>query len=414
MFRHASRIVTSSLRNGLKRPHGSTTGNQRQFHIAVPGYNGRKELRSLSAEVESNCREQIQSMKYSHQVESTPTADFLNQIRRKECPSNLICQRTEALFLQMLQRTIGPEDGREAVKLLDAVFANARLPGERLIPRLVALACQVMLQSGHSGSLSEIHRQLWRLLDNHQKYLTHDIAFNSHHLNDACAQFITGVVLESNKSRTKLSKHRQSQIQALIKRLNELYDDAHVPLAATWISCNAFVMFHCNQDRPHEALKLLQWMVKASPSHPVDLTPRANSFTATISAFAKVSPEKSLEVLDWMLQLHEGRLGPAPNSSCFNALLGAWAKSGRPDAGKRAEQILDWMQQLHDTNGLETAPDVVSWNSAINAWGHSPVGEAAEKAEALLRQMICRFEAGSSVEPENISFITVMNAWANS
>ena len=414
MFQHTSSIVSSSLRNGLKRRYGSTTEKLRQLRVLVPGYHCREELRSFSAEVESKTREHYQSLENSPKAKSSTTADFLNQIRRKEYPSNLVCQRAEALFLQMLQRNVGPEDGREAVNLLDAAIENARLPGERLIPRLVALACQVMLQSGHSGSLLAMHRQLWRLLDNHEKYLTDDIEFNSHHLNDACAQFITGAVLESNKSRTKLSKHQQTQIQMLIMRLDELYRDDRVPLVANWISCNAFVMFHCNQDRLQEALELLQWMINASPSHPVDLTPRVNSFTATISAFAKVSPEKSLGVLDWMLKLHEDRLGPAPNSSCFNALLGAWAKSGRRDAGKRAEQILDWMQQLHDTKGLETAPDVVSWNSAINAWGHSPVVEAAEKAEALLRHMICRFEAGGSVEPENISFISVMNAWANS
>lgn len=326
---------------------------------------------------------------------------------------------------------IRPEDGRDAVELLDVAIENAQLPGERLIPRLFALTCQVLLQGsglqqhGGSGSrtttgggrcLNDMHKQICKLLDHHKTFFFNDIEFTSHQVNDTCSQFIIGLVLESNQTRIRLSKQRQNQIQALMKRLDELYSDPSVPLAATWISCNAYIMFYCNQGRPDEALKLLQWMVETSPTHPVDLIPRVNAFATTISAFAKVGngPEKSMEVLDWMLTLYDEGKGPAPKSSCFNALLDAWVKSGRRDAGIRAEQILDWMQQLHDTKGMETAPNIISWNTAINVWGNSPVADAAENAEALLRKMISQFEAGSSVEPENISFISVMNAWANS
>lgn len=405
-------VVSATLRNGIRRPRYLTSGNPRR-PIPLQG-NFLDERREFSVKEGTKLREKRPSKNNPKKRKSDPMAEFLYKVQRKEVSQNLICQQAEELLLQLLQHSIRPEDGRGAMKLLDIAIENANLPSERLLPRLFSLACQMMLQSGDRGALTDMNTQLLRLLDNHKSYLTEDIEFSSHHVNDACAQFIIGAVVESNKAKCGLPKHRQDQIQHLMNRLDELYCDASVPLVANGISCNAFIMFHCSRQRPDEALKLLHWMVDTLPTHPVDLTPRVNSFTATISAFAKVNPEKSMEVLQWMLNLYECGIGPAPNSSCFNALLAAWANSGRRDAGTRAEQILEWMQQLHDTKGLETSPDVVSWNSAIRAWGNTPATGAAERAEAMLRQMITRFEAGGAVVPENVSFISVMNAWANS
>lgn len=349
---------------------------------------------------------------------TTIATKFLNKVEKNRVPKNLICQRVEELLLQILRgEELTPKEGPVSLDLLNVAIANANLPNERLIARLFSLACQVMVGSGHPLALNEVIRQLWRLLDNHSDFLTNDLSYNSHHLNDACAQYINGAVLESNRTKKKLPQERRKQIEKLMRRLADLYDDPSVPLVANIDSCNAFVMFLCNQGRPKEAYQQLKWMVDASTkNHPVEIFPRVMSFTATIAAFAKEDPETSLEILQWMLDLHRAGSGniPAPNVSCFNGLLDAWAKSGRKDAGERAEQTLEWMQQLGDTEGLDTAPDEVSFNCCIDAWANSPVPQAASRAESILRRMIIMYENGSDVAPSKFSFNSAMNAWANS
>jgi hypothetical protein len=347
---------------------------------------------------------------------TTAAATFLRKVERNQVPKSLICQRVEELLIQMLTRKLSPTEGPISLELLNVAIANANLPNERLIPRLFSLACQVMVGSGHPLALNEVIRQLWRLLDNQADFLTNDLPYNSHHVNDACAQYINGAVLESKRKKDKLSRERQIHIEKLMKRLGELYDDPSVPLVANIDSCNAFVMFLCNQGRPKEAYQQLKWMVDTSLDHPVEILPRVSSFTATISAFARTEPETSFEILQWMLDLHRTGSGnvPAPNTSCFNGLLDAWAKSGRKDAGEKTEQTLEWMQQLHDTEGLDTAPDEVSFNCCINAWANSPIPNAANHAESILRRMITMYENGSDVVPSNFSFNSAMNAWANS
>lgn len=370
-------------------------------HLTIPT----AQKQDPSRKEESNMLQQVLS----------PTGEYLKRVRQREISSNLICFKAEELFLQTLQRDGRPSDTPEADKLLSAAIENAKLPGdERIIVRLFSLASQVMMRSGHRLALDKLHAQILKLLDNHETYLPKDIQFASFHVNDFCGQFVSGAVLQANKAKSRLPRKRHDQIQELIKRLDELFADQSVPLAANWISCHSSIVFHCNQQNPEEALRILHWMIDTEPEYPSDLTPRVHTFTTIISAYAKIDPEKSIDVLQWMLTLYEKGIGPAPNTSTFNALLDASAKSKRPDAGQRAEQTLEWMQQMHDTRGLNTAPDIVSWNSVINAWGNTPLAVSAERAETILRHMIRRFQAGSAIEPENITFVSVMNAWAKS
>lgn len=249
-----------------------------------------------------------------------------------------------------------------------------------------------------------------------------DITYNSLQVNDACSQYINEIVLLSNRSRRKLSGSERQRILRLLNRLQDLYNDEAIPLTANEDWCNANVMFYCNQNMPQEAHKHLRWMVEQTDEHQVKITPPVMSFTATIAAYAKTDPDKSLELLQWMLSMYKKRQKdrkncnnmPEPNSSCFNGVLDAWARSGRRDAGLKAEQTIDWMQQLHDTEGLPTKPDDVSYNSCINAWANSSHPDAPTRAEAILRKMVAMYQSGNEIVLSNFTFTSVMNAWANS
>ena len=347
------------------------------------------------------------------------TVDFLKQLHDNQISRKTACVKVEEMLLKFLALPDNvPMDGPLALDLLNAALRNASLPNERLIPRLFSLACQVMIRSGHPLAAKEVHRQLWNLLECHKNYLTNDLPYNTHHVNDACKQWIEHIVLHSNQTRKKIDYETAQKINRLKKRMQQLYEDRSVPLVINAHSCNTFIMYFCNQQKPQEAYRLLKWMIKeCQKEHSVERSPRVSSFTATISAFSKSgAPEMALEIVQQMLASYKTKEGaiPPPNTSCFNALIDAWAISGRNDAGEKAEQTIEWMQQLHETENLDTAPNSVSYSSCINAWSRSPIRDAPVRAEATLQRMVELYKSGSDVAPTESAFTSVMNAWANS
>eukprot|EP00934_Nitzschia_sp_Nitz4_P007881 Nitzschia sp. Nitz4//scaffold56_size114212//28433//30519//NITZ4_003938-RA/size114212-snap-gene-0.169-mRNA-1//1//CDS//3329554670//7871//frame0 len=282
------------------------------------------------------------------------------------------------------------------------------------------MGCQVLL---FAEQFDQVHRQLTRLLDHQDTYLMEkDVEYNARHVNEACGKYIQERVLHASRTRRALTSKQRQQLVSLMDRLQAFYDDDTVPLVPTTEWYTAKVFYCCSQDMPEEAYSQLKWMVEQTDAHRIPILPPVTCFTATIAAFAKTSPETSLEILQWMLALtKENQAIPnsnnmlIPNVTCFNALLDAWAKRGRPDAGLKAEQTLEWMKQLHDTQGLPTEPDEISYNCCINAWANSSNPQAPMRAESILRDMISKYQSGrEDLVLTNYTFTSVMNAWANS
>jgi hypothetical protein len=116
--------------------------------------------------------------------------------------------------------------------------------------------------------------------------------------------------------------------------------------------------------------------------------------------------------------------------------LNGWSKSQSPDAAERAEALLMRMQHLYRTKQISDPPNLFCYNSVLNCWtraaaasdGSDPSVDrsAAQRAEDLMRGMMQRRAASesdrhrpstkksnSSLQPNRISWNTVMNAWAN-
>ena len=341
---------------------------------------------------------------------------FLDQLKNKRVAPELACIKIEEILLQFLSRENNvPEDFSLSLELLNVALKNANLPNERVIPRLFSLACQVMIRSGHPLASKEVHRQIWKLIEGHQDYLTNNLEYNSHHVNDAWKQWIDHVVLGSNRSKRRINYNTKQEIDRLLNRMEKLFDDPSVPLVHTNNSCNSFIFYYCNQQKPAEAYRLLRWVAENSGNHPVRILPPVSSFTATIFAFSKAGkPEKALEIVQWMLSSYKKGVVPPPNSSSFNGLLDAWARSGRKDAGEKAEQTMEWMEHLHQTENLDTLPIEISYSICINAWARSRVPHAPQRAESILRRMVELYRNGSQVVPSASAFTSAMNTWANS
>ena len=364
--------------------------------------------------------------------------NFLDQVEKGRVKPELVAQKVEELLLFSLSKYDHniPSDGPLALELLNIAlrYTKQQEGVERLIPRLFSLSCQLMLKSGNPAAASEVHRQLWRLLDGHREFLDpKDIEYNTNHVNDACSYFIRHVVSDANKRKRKLEFRRSRKLHRLIERLKELQKDPSVPLASSPYIDDALILLLCNQLKPKEAHEVLRRRVEkltsaSSPTRESEI-PLVSSFTAIINGYAKTSqPEKAQSIIQWMISFQETMnpsslstakgLSPAvvppPNLNCLNGLLHAHAMAGMKNAGFEVEQILDWMEELFETMGLDTKPNETTYNICINAWAKSKHPEAPLRAENLLRRMVGLGESGTQIEPSEEAFTAVMNTWINS
>jgi hypothetical protein len=73
-----------------------------------------------------------------------------------------------------------------------------------------------------------------------------------------------------------------------------------------------------------------------------------------------------------MLEFHKaGNADVNPDTISFSSVKNAWAKSGDPSAGVRAEEILDQMLELYKAGDSNVKPGTVSFTCVINAWANS-------------------------------------------
>jgi Cdc6-like AAA superfamily ATPase len=73
---------------------------------------------------------------------------------------------------------------------------------------------------------------------------------------------------------------------------------------------------------------------------------------------------------------------------CVNTCIDAWAKSGLPEAARKAEAILRKAGELAASTGREEMhPNTVTYNAVLDAWAKSNEKIAPEHAEAILNHM---------------------------
>jgi len=367
---------------------------------------------------------------------------LLEQVKTSRIQSSLVAQKVEELLLLSLSEYDNniPSDGPLALELLNTAlryakgFATKENGGEKLLPRLFSLACQMMIRSGHYRATNDVHRQLWRLLDCHEHYfVANDTLYNTHHVNDVCSYFIRSVVMDANKRKRKLSYRKTRQLYQLVERLGELQRDPSVPIESNPYMDDSLIMLLCNQLKPNDAHEILRGRVENSSS----AAPLVSSFVTIINGYAKTfQPDKALSVVEWMMSAqNESKSSPPsssstttattitttnnvvvppPNTSCFNGLLHAYALAGGKDAGFKAEKAIEWMQEIRETKNVDTKPNETTYNICINAWARSKHPEAPFRAENILRQIVALSEAGNPIEPSEEAFTAVMNTWINS
>mmetsp|Transcript_16185 Transcript_16185/g.33877 ORF Transcript_16185/g.33877 Transcript_16185/m.33877 type:complete len:806 (+) Transcript_16185:70-2487(+) len=161
--------------------------------------------------------------------------------------------------------------------------------------------------------------------------------------------------------------------------------------------------------------------------------PSVYSYGVAISAWTRVGSQEAAENAEAILHrlfvayddmLNKGETGSyvqelKPNSVVFNSVIDAWARSGSPLAGEKAEALLQRMKELSMLPEYDIRPDTISFNTCIKAWCNSKSPNAAIKAGEVLSLLethpkYAKRDTMVTVRPTKLSYNTVINAYAKS
>lgn len=99
-----------------------------------------------------------------------------------------------------------------------------------------------------------------------------------------------------------------------------------------------------------------------------------------------------------------------PNIICFNTVIDAWSKTRGHSSAENAHAILT---QMEDLAGIykDLYPDTISYSSVISAYARSGRDDAGDRAEELLQRSLKLYSDGQDgLKPDSITFITCIDA----
>jgi pentatricopeptide repeat protein len=136
-------------------------------------------------------------------------------------------------------------------------------------------------------------------------------------------------------------------------------------------------------------------------------------YNAAMNAWAVSGSPQAGERAERILRQLLGMKNVRPTRIAYNACIKAHAKAGQP---REAQRLLDQMKMLSTTaHQPQLSPDKITYSSCIDAWSHScDSSEAAHQAEQLLSEMEEAFATTGdrNVQPDVVSYTSVLAAYA--
>jgi pentatricopeptide repeat protein len=94
-------------------------------------------------------------------------------------------------------------------------------------------------------------------------------------------------------------------------------------------------------------------------------------------------------------------------------VMNAWAKSGQPNSGYKAEELLRELESRSKANP-DLTPSAEVYTVVMDAWAKSGMEIAGEKAEKLLQELETKSRGNSQLQPTIKSYTSTLDAWARS
>ena len=142
------------------------------------------------------------------------------------------------------------------------------------------------------------------------------------------------------------------------------------------------------------------------------MEPDIRAYNALLLAYAKTGRAESAEALlkDMVgVYLRAPNQKPKPETASFNTVLSAYANKGDSEG---AERLVQWMTELKNSEQLDTAtPNVITYTNLLNCWAKckSPSPKTiVGRAEAVFR----RFEGDRYCQPNVVSYTTLCKIYS--
>ena len=102
-----------------------------------------------------------------------------------------------------------------------------------------------------------------------------------------------------------------------------------------------------------------------------------------------------------------------PSRLRFNTVLDAWAKTKGNTSAENAHTIFNRMEELSQMHE-DLYPDTISYSSVISSYARSGRDDAGDRAEELLQRSLKLYNEGQyRLKPDSITFISILDALSN-
>jgi pentatricopeptide repeat protein len=200
---------------------------------------------------------------------------------------------------------------------------------------------------------------------------------------------------------------------------------AKVPLMALSSSSSSSSNDEDNTNIPTKRAQALFDELKEDPQ----LTPDVINYTTLMNVYGRHGqPEQAQAVMEDLLTAYERTKDPRlkPNVQSFTTVLSAWShysananttettkksnnNNNANNNGKQAPEHAEaWLRRMAEY-GVQ--PNVISYSTVLDAWAKSPHPEAPDRAQAILDHMRTS-KTNTTLRPNAISYTTVMKAYA--
>jgi len=231
------------------------------------------------------------------------------------------------------------------------------------------------------------------------------------------------------------SKGSADQCEKLLKQMELLSDEGNQQVAPNVRTYNILLSAYANEKGPLDAEKVLQRLEMHG-----SIKPNSISYTTVMDGYAKIGDaHNNLRILSLMQKSFEdGNAQAKPTRRAYVSALNSLAKSGRGDAGTRAEALVQTMEKISQAGNSDLKPDttvynvlinchknsaaraekvlyrmgkrdVVSYSNVINVYSKMGGVKAATRAQALLDEM-----QKEQINPNAHTFNSAITAWSRS
>lgn len=219
-------------------------------------------------------------------------------------------------------------------------------------------------------------------------------------------------------------QHAPEQTEKILGAMERLYRTTGFQhLKPRHSSFNAVLAAWSKSGRPEaadRAISILSFMELLAANQDSTIKPDSASYNTVMSAYAKCPDQASAaRKADAILKHAEGAYQADPKNFLletilFNTAMGAWAKSNKPGAYKKARAILDRQMALHRSGCTSCEPDVFSYTTVIASCAAESSHDEQERQKAFQVALQTYEEAQASRRhrPNHVTYGTMLKAVA--